>query len=304
MELLILAFGWSVSGFLAYGLGKNLLWKRDFKQLYWDSFNECVCWLTALCGPIMLPILAVAIPRLEGQKMLGLTYRIPKQKTLPAPGETGLVRQTGKEKVMARIEKAEERRKKEEEEMKRRVTLAREKEAQERLKNESARYEGAYAELVPRLSKELLRMRPEDMEDFGEEEYQCLDLMIRKKIGLGHRIADSCNRLWGCVASLAEWVDCADKSGMGFGHLALLFMVSAPMIMGSELLGPMGFVGAGFLQIASLIAGYHASGGESGRCEKCRYLHVSRYLRKHNIPKALAVEKLNDSTAPTMKRLT
>lgn len=309
--------GWAASSILAYGAGKDDFYQRcEASGVEYSLADEFVSLLIAFLGPIGF-IVGPFPSYLEGKWRFGLTYRIPKQKALPAPQEKGLVKQTGKEKVLVALETAKkdylaaEKRKevlrlkkerkaaatKEREAEERALTV--QKEIEENLQKEISKSKKTYSKLIRLLAEKLLKMKAKHMKKFGEEEYQYLDTLIRKEVGLGHRAVTSYMQCWITPIELfckfAEKIHC--KYGENTAVVALLVSVVGatviPHMMLAASFGTLTMLITLLLELSSVaLALNHIGANQSRGCKSCHYLFKSDFLQKHNIPKALPAKKV------------
>jgi|GEM_PF-3146958 len=291
--------GWIGSGLLGYGLMKDnflRLWRQ--RHIHYDAEDENFTRVIALIGPIGLMVSVIGrIEDFGWNAPLTLTFRTPRQKLLPTPGKRGLIRQTGQERMMEKIRKAEERRKEEKMEQNRQLFLAWERETREKLDREIAEAREAYASLVPRLSQELLHLKPKDLVTADEEEYQYLDAQIKRKIGLGHGLACLSYRFWTNVfGRIKRDEDSVErKYGVFIAECVVAFysasISSLCALVPCLFLGGIGVPIGCITTIASILAVAH-TGKNFKDCHKCRYLQKSGFLARHNVRKGLAKSDL------------
>ncbi len=310
VELLMIGGGYLASAVFTYGFSKNLrieLCKR--RGWEYDRSDEDLCILTGIISPIAL--ISVSLVYATEMVTPGLTFRTSKQKALPNDirnfsasiwgrgyvNETALIRQTGQERMMEKIRKAEERRKEEKMEQNRQLFLAWERETREKLDREIAEAREAYASLVPRLSQELLHLKPKDLVTADEEEYQYLDAQIKRKIGLGHGLACLSYRFWTNVfGRIKRDEDSVErKYGVFIAECVVAFysasISSLCALVPCLFLGGIGVPIGCITTIASILAVAH-TGKNFKDCHKCRYLQKSGFLARHNVRKGLAKSDL------------
>jgi len=325
MEILVLlGIGWAGSGLLAYGLEKNY-WLRKEEEC-WPNLGydeEWICIFGCLLGPAGL-MCAWLLHRNQGWK-LALRYRIPKQKALSAPDQKSLIKQTGREKVLAVVEIAKNEYAEEERIRKlirsieermlslanqvkaMRARLLGQQEAEQALQKEIIDKSQAFSDLSTKLSRALLKLRPRHMKNFGQDEYHSLDDLIKKEIGLGHRIHLVQLKFWRFFIDPAnKLMKSEDEATAATGIvMALATIFGIPMTSGMliHLLTGSWFAGilagtASFMALCASGDHYDSKGKRSPAgiclegCDQCNYLEVSKFLKGHNISKQLSVEKV------------
>jgi len=182
--------------------------------------------------------------------------------------------------------------------------LAKQNKLEEEFQKELDSNKETYSGLVPKLIQEVLRMELQEIEDFGEDEYQHLDTLIKKKIGIKHKIHRACFKFWNYL--LIRPVDGFEKfvgkdDGGAVGIFFLFLLCGMPITFGATIGSLTGSVGIGIISgIAHLASAFttvcHYSKSDKNpamdNCNQCHYLEVSKVLKVHNIPKALPVEKV------------
>jgi len=294
--------GWTVCSLLNYGLLKNAKW-QDTKR--WSFFDESMCCSVSALGIFSFP--AILIFGVSNIHPIGLTYRIPAQKALPVSDQKALVKQTGKEQVLTALEIAkqekivdekaaevirfaEERRLVLDEQRKvNEAALNKQREDERVFQKEISENTESFSKLLPKLAKKLLAIKPRHIDGFNEEAYQHLDTLIKKKIGIRHKVKILACKVWDTLLAPAAKID---------GELALLFIMVAilgfPIFLGS-LIGYLignGLVGVitGLTILSSLH--FYEPLSKRNECKECCYLRSSKFLDKHKLAKSLSIEKV------------
>lgn len=284
--------GYLGSGILAYGLEKNYLIRR-FGENNQTSDVASIAWMVGIMGYVGL-VMVIVDHRREGWE-LSLTYRIPKQEALPAPDRKDLIIQTSEEKVLAAVETAEKEHVEEEKEKERQLVLAEQRKSEQALQKEIFEKSVTLSKLMPQLSKDLLKMKPKHLEGFREEEYQHLDTIIKKRIGLGHKISEITGRLTQFLCSLeCKIIESSGSKNLATGvtmFIGYSVIGVIPALIGILLNSTVVFL-ASFLGmvIGVLLSALHYR-RRLDDCPKCYYLESSKFLRKHQSLKFLPFKK-------------